>query len=123
VAEASGGAPKVVLIASGTELSVALDAREKLEASGTPARVVSLPSWYLFSQQDQSYRDEVLPPGVTARISIEAASTFGWDRWVGPKGRAVGLDHFGASAPAERLFQEFGFTVDHLFAIANSLRD
>ncbi|MGD8602771.1 MAG: transketolase [Gemmatimonadota bacterium] len=123
VAEASGGAPKVVLIASGTELSVALDAREKLEASGTPARVVSLPSWYLFSQQDQSYRDEVLPPGVTARISIEAASTFGWDRWVGPKGRAVGLDHFGASAPAERLFQEFGFTVDHLLAIATSLRD
>jgi transketolase len=121
IADASGGAPKVVLIGTGAELSVALDAREKLEGSGTPTRVVSLPSWHLFSLQEQPYRDQVLPPDVPARVSIEAASTFGWERWIGGTGRAIGLDHFAASAPAERLFEEFGFGVDHVVEVASTL--
>jgi transketolase len=112
LAEGSGGAPIAILLASGSELGVAVEARERLEAAGTPTRVVSLPSWHLFSQQDRSYRDQVLPPAITARVSIEAGSTFGWERWVGSTGRSIGLDRFGASAPAEILFEKFGFTVD-----------
>jgi transketolase len=77
-----------------------------------PTRVVSLPSWHLFSRQPRAYRDEVLPPSVARRVSIEAGSTFGWERWIGPLGHAVGLDRFGASAPAEVLFEKLGFTVD-----------
>lgn len=111
LAEASGGAPKAILIASGAELSLALDARSELESDGVPTRVVSMPSWYLFSQTDRAYRDRVLPRDVDAKVSIEAASTFGWERWVGSSGRSVGLDRFGASAPAEVLFDQFGFTV------------
>jgi transketolase len=121
IAEASGGTPSVVLIGSGAELSVALAARQKLEAAGTPTRVVSLPSWFLFSRQDLAYRDEVLPPDIDARVSVEAASSFGWERWIGIRGHAVALDHFGASAPAERLFEEFGFGVDDVVAAANKL--
>jgi len=121
IAEASSGAPRVILIASGAELGIALDAREKLEGAGTPTRVVSLPSWFLFQHQERTYRDEVLPPAVTARVSIEAGTTFGWERWVGSSGRAIGLDHFGASAPAERLFQEFGLTADHVVSAAEAL--
>ena len=118
VAEASGGSPTAILMASGAELSLALEARERLEAEGTPTRVVSLPSWYLFSQQDPKYRDEVLPPDVTARVSVEAGSSFGWERWLGGSGRAVAIDRFGASAPAEVLFEEFGFTADRVVAAA-----
>ena len=120
IAEASGGSPAVILIASGTELSVVLEARERLETSGTPTRVVSLPSWFLFSRQNQTYRDEVLPPDVTVRVSLEAGSTFGWERWNGASGRAVGLDHFGASAPAERLYAEFGLGVDDVVTAATT---
>jgi transketolase len=119
--EASGGVPRVVLIASGTELGLAVDARTVLEADGIPTRVVSLPSWFLFGQQDQAYRDAVLPPSVPARVSVEAASTFGWHRWVGDAGRAVGLDHFGASAPAEVLFDKFGFTIGNVVGIAREI--
>jgi transketolase len=121
ISEASGGAPRAILIASGTELSVALEAAERMETSGTPTRVVSLPSWYLFARQDREYRDAVLPPAVTARVSIEAGSTFGWERWTGGQGRAIGLDHFGASAPAERLFEEFGLGVNELVEAATEL--
>lgn len=110
--EASGGAPSAILIASGSELSLALDARAVLEAEGVPIRVVSMPSWNLFGQQDTAYRDQVLPPDVPARVSIEAASTFGWARWVGGGGRSIGIDHFGASAPADVLYEQFGITVD-----------
>lgn len=117
LAEASGPA-KVILIASGTELGLAVEAREVLEADGIPTRVVSLPSWFLFSAQPREYRDEVLPPAVRARVSIEAASTFGWSRWTGDMGRSVGLDHFGASAPAEILFEKFGFSVDNVVRVA-----
>jgi transketolase len=112
LAEASKGAPDVILLASGTELALALEARMRLEADGTPTRVVSLPSWYLFAQQERTYRDAVLPPSVTRRISVEAAATFGWERWIGLGGRAVGLDRFGASAPAEVLFEKLGVTAD-----------
>jgi transketolase len=121
IAEASGSKPSAILIASGSELSTALDARKKLEAAGTPTRVVSLPSWFLFSRQDQAYRNEVLPPAVTARVSIEAGSTFGWERWIGASGRAVGLDHFGASAPAETLYEKFGLGVEDVVAAARAL--
>jgi transketolase len=120
LAEASGGAPSVILLASGSELGIAVEARERLEAAGTPTRVVSLPSWYLFDRQERAYRDEVLPPSVGARVSIEAGSTFGWQRWVGSTGRSIGLDRFGASAPAEILFEKFGFTVD---AVVNAVEE
>jgi transketolase len=111
----------VILIASGSELSLAVDARERLEADGVPTRVVSLPSWYLFGEQTRAYHDEVLPPEVTTRVSVEAGSTFGWSRWLGASGHAIGLDHFGASAPAEVLFEKFGFTVDGVVARAKEL--
>jgi transketolase len=116
--EASANPPAAILIASGSELGLAVEARERLEADGVPTRVVSMPSWFLFAQQDQSYRDEVLPPSVGNRISVEAGSTFGWERWVGSAGRSIGLDHFGASAPAEVLFEKFGFTVENVVAAA-----
>ncbi|MEX0837867.1 MAG: transketolase [Gemmatimonadota bacterium] len=116
--EAAEGAPELILIASGTEVGLALEAAEALEADGTATRVVSLPSWYLFGEQDRAYRDEVLPPSVRARVSIEAGSTFGWARWVGDAGACVGLDHFGASAPAEVLFEKFGFDVANVTAVA-----
>ncbi len=118
LAEASTGTPTLILIASGTELGLAVEARIRLEAEGVPTRVVSLPSWFLFQQQDQAYVDEVLPPTVAARVSIEAGSTFGWTRWVGGSGRSIGLDRFGASAPAEVLFEKFGFTVANILEVA-----
>jgi transketolase len=121
LAEASNGAPSVVLIASGAEVAIALEARERLEWDGTPTRVVSLPSWYLFQQQDRAYRDEVLSPPVTARVSVEAATRFGWERWVGTGGASVGIDRFGASAPAEVLFEQFGFTPEAVVEAAKGL--
>ncbi len=119
--EASTGTPTLILIASGTELGLAMDARKHLEAKGVATRVVSLPSWFIFQRQSQEYRDEVLPPAISARISIEAGSTFGWERWLGGSGRSIGLDHFGASAPAEVLFEKFGFTVENVDRVATEL--
>lgn len=121
LAEASGGAPELILIASGSELHVAVDARERLEGEGVPTRVVSLPSWHLFSRQSSEYREEVLPPAVEARISVEAGATLGWERWIGLRGVAVGLDDFGASAPSEVLFQELGLTADEVVQRARAL--
>jgi len=118
LAEASGSAPEVVLIASGSEIGIALEAKDDLEAAGTPARVVSMPSWFLFAQQDESYRDHVLPPEAHARVAVEAGSTFGWARWLGDAGTAVGIDHFGASAPAETLYERFGVTTESVVAAA-----
>ncbi len=108
------GGVQAVIVATGSELSVALDAAVQLGAGGVRARVVSLPSWELFAAQPQDYRDAVLPPTVRARVSVEAATSFGWRRWLGDEGESVSLDHFGASAPAERLFSEFGFTAAHV---------
>jgi transketolase len=121
LAEAGDGEPRAILIASGSELGLALEARERLEAEGIPTRVVSLPSWWLFSSQEEFYRQLVLPPSVTARVSIEAGSTMGWDRWVGSEGTAVGLDRFGASAPAEVLYEKFGITTDAVVAEVKAL--
>ena len=121
LAEATDGGAEVTLIASGSEVGTALEARSALEADGTPTRVVSMPSWRLFEQQDQEYRDRVLPTTQPLRIGVEAGSTFGWARWVGEGGGAVGIDHFGASAPAEVLYQRFGVTAEEVVALARSL--
>ena len=121
LAEASGGRPTVIILASGTEVSLALAARVRLEAEGTATRVVSLPSWHLFAHQDAAYREQVLPKSVAARVSIEAGSTFGWERWIGSEGSAVGLDRFGASAPAEVLYERLGVTTDRVVAEASRL--
>ncbi len=110
VSEASKGTPEVILLATGSEVGVAMDAQKKLEAQGKATRVVSMPSWELFDAQPQSYKDDVLPPTVKARVSIEAALTFGWHKYVGDQGIALGLDHFGASAPENILFEKFGLT-------------
>jgi len=98
---------------------VAVDAAQLLAKEGVRVRVVSLPSWELFASQSQSYRDTVLPAAVRARVSVEAATSFGWHRWLGDAGEAVSLDHFGASAPGERLFDEFGFSAAH---VADTIR-
>ena len=113
--------PKAIVIATGSEVQVAVKAAETLNASGTPTRVVSMPSWELFAAQDKAWRDRVLPPAITARVAIEAASPFGWDRWVGARGTVIGLDHFGASAPAETLFKEFGITADAVVTAVRAL--
>ena len=120
LAEAANGTPEVILIASGSELGIILEARERLEAEGTPTRVVSLPSWYLFGRQEKDYRDSVLPPAISKKVSVEAASTFGWTRWVGASGSSLGLDHFGASAPSDILFEKFGFTVEDVVEAARN---
>jgi transketolase len=121
LAEAEGGSPDVILIASGSEVQIALQARTQLQDGGIATRVVSLPSWFLFARQDASYRDEVLPPEVTARVSVEAGATLGWARWVGSAGASVGLDHFGASAPDTVLFEKFGFTAAGVARAAGSV--
>ena len=120
LAEAEGGKPQVILIATGSEIYLCVDAYEKLKAEGIRARVVSLPSWDLFDHQDQSYRDQVLPPEVTARVSVEQAATLGWERYTGLKGRIIGMRSFGASAPLKDLQKKFGFSAD---AVAQAARD
>ncbi|HET9613775.1 MAG TPA: transketolase C-terminal domain-containing protein, partial [Candidatus Limnocylindrales bacterium] len=122
--EAGGGRdPQLILIGTGSELQLAFGAAEALEKDGIPARVVSLPCWERFELQDQAYRDSVLPPAVTARVSVEAGVSLGWDRWVGWDGAIVGLDHYGASAPAGTIFEKFGFTVDRVVAVARGVLD
>jgi transketolase len=108
------GGPEAIVIATGSEVPVALDAARLLQAEGRRVRVVSLPSWEWFEAQPQTWRDGVLPPSVTARVSVEAATTFGWSRWVTDRGNSLGLDRFGASAPGDRLFQEFGLTAQRV---------
>ena len=121
LADAPDGKPDIILIATGSELSLAADTHERLIADGIRSRVVSMPSWDVFERETQEYRDAVLPPDVTARVAIEQASTFGWERYVGRTGRVIGMHTFGASAPLKALQQEFGFTVDHVMATAKSL--
>ena len=103
--------PKLILMASGSEVDLILSAASNLAAEGVNVRVVSFPSWEIFAKQDQSYKEAVLPPNIKARISVEAGSTMGWDRWVGDKGRMIGIDKFGASAPGDQVMHEYGFTV------------
>ncbi|MCA9764095.1 MAG: transketolase [Gemmatimonadetes bacterium] len=113
--------PVAVILATGSEVSVAVAAASQLDADGIPTRVVSLPSWERFQAQDAAWRERVLPRTLTARVSIEAASTFGWHAWVGDRGAALGIDHFGASAPGERLFTEFGITPERVVAAVRAL--
>jgi transketolase len=120
LADASGG-PELILIASGSEVSLAVDAHEKLIAEGIRSRVVSMPSWDIFENQSEEYRESVLPAKVTARISIEQASTFGWERYVGPSGRMIGMKTFGASAPLKELQKKFGFEPDRILEVAKEL--
>ncbi len=117
----TAGTPDVILIATGSEVSLAVDAAKLLTAKGTKTRVVSLPCWSLFEAQDQSYRDSVLPPDVKARVSIEAGATMGWSHYVGDRGIAIGIDHFGTSAPAPVIAKEYGFTPDHIAGVAAGL--
>ncbi|MBJ6766100.1 transketolase [Myxococcaceae bacterium JPH2] len=118
LADAEGGTPEVILIGTGSEVSLCVDAYEKLKAEGVKARVVSLPSWEVFEAQSQEYQDSVLPPSVRARVAVEKASTFGWERWVGISGSVVGMRTFGASAPIKDLQKKFGFTVDNVVKTA-----
>ena len=110
----------MILIATGSEVSLAVAAHELLVAGGIRSRVVSMPSWDVFEQQSQAYRDSVLPPAVTARVAIEQASTFGWERYVGARGKVIGMQTFGASAPLKALQKEFGFEPEHVVAAARS---
>ena len=116
----SSNSPDVIIIATGSEVHIAMDAAHQLSEGGTAARVVSLPSWDLFDGQSQDYKDSVLPPNITARVSIEAASPMGWERYVGLQGRIIGLSHFGASAPIATLYEKFGLTAERVVEEANA---
>jgi transketolase len=121
LADSEGGKPQVILIATGSEVYLCIDAYEKLKTEGIRARVVSIPSWDLFDHQDQSYRDQVLPPEITARLAVEQASVLGWAQYVGAKGRVIGMRTFGASAPLKDLQKKFGFTVEAVIQAAREL--
>ena len=121
LADAEGGKPQVILMATGSEVYLCIDAYEKLRAEGIRARVVSMPSWDLFERQDQGYRDAVLPPDVTARVAVEMASTLGWVQYAGAKGRIIGMHSFGASGPLKDLQKKFGFTSDAVLQAAREL--
>jgi len=118
LADCPGGNPEVIIIASGSEVSLAVEAHEKLLSEGIRSRVVSMPSWEIFEHQSRAYRDSVLPPNVKARVAVEQASTFGWERYVGASGQVVGMNTFGASAPLKELQRKFGFEPDHVIAAA-----
>ncbi|MGF1538655.1 MAG: transketolase [Elainellaceae cyanobacterium] len=115
------GVPDIILIGTGSELSLCVEAAKQLREGGTKVRVVSLPSWELFDAQDEDYRESVLPKDITKRLSVEAGSTFGWCRYVGSAGASIGIDHFGASAPGKICMEQFGFTVDNVLAKAKAL--
>jgi len=121
LADAPGEKPELILIASGSEVSLCVDAHEELLAEGIRSRVVSMPSWDIFERQTQAYRDRVLPPDLTARVAVEQASTFGWERYVGLSGRIVGMKTFGASAPLKELQRKFGFEPQRVTEIAREL--
>jgi transketolase len=121
LADAPGGNPELILIASGSEVSLAVEAYEQLIKDGVRARVVSMPSWDIFECQTLEYRNSVLPPAVKARVAVEQASTFGWERYVGEKGRVIGMHTFGASAPLKELQKKFGFVPDQVVAVAKEV--
>jgi transketolase len=120
LADAPNKDPEVILIGTGSEVSLCLQAYEQLTKEGLRARVVSMPSWALFDDQDKSYRESVLPPSVKARVSVEQASDFGWAKYTGSEGAHVGMESFGASAPLKQLQKKFGFNVEHVVAAAKS---
>jgi transketolase len=121
LADAEGGKPDVILIGTGSEVSICVEAYEKLKAEGVKARAVSMPSWELFERQDPAYREQVLPAAVTRRVAVEAAERFGWERYLGPTGRFVGMSGYGASAPSPALYKHFGIDADHVVAQAREL--
>jgi transketolase len=121
LADAPGGRPEIILIATGSELSLAVQAHETLVGEGICSRVVSMPSWDIFEEQAADYRDSVLPPTVRTRVAIEQASTFGWERYVGQEGRVIGMHTFGASAPLKELQRKFGFEPERVVAIAKEV--
>ena len=121
LADPPDGDPELILIATGSEVALAVQAHDELAADGVRARVVSLPSWHLFDQQPREFRDGVLPPEITARVSIEEASTLGWDRYVGPEGAMIGMHTFGSSAPLKDVTEEFGFTPERVAETAKGL--
>ena len=121
LADADGGTPDAILIATGSEVSLAITARAELAAGGIRARVVSMPCWETFAEQDPAYRDAVLPPAVTARVALEAGVTFGWERWIGDHGAAIGIDRYGASAPGEVVLRELGFTPAHVAEVTRGV--
>ena len=118
LADASDGQPEVILIGTGSEVGLCIEAYEQLQADGIKARVVSMPSWELFERQSPSYRESVLPPHVTARVAVEQGSTLGWERYVGSRGTMIGMETFGASAPLKALLEKFGFTPDRIVTAA-----
>ena len=118
IADAPDNDPDVILIATGSEVVLAVEAHEKLIAEGIRSRVVSMPSWEIFEQQSEEYQDSVLPPKVKARVAVEQASTLGWERYVGRSGQVIGMKTFGASAPLKELQRKFGFEPDHIVAAA-----
>jgi transketolase len=121
-ADGTNGQPDLILIATGSEVHVAVDAAKQLDEQGTHARVVSMPCWELFEAEPREYRDEVLPPEVKARLSVEAGIALGWKKWVGDEGDSISIEHFGASAPGEIVLKEFGYTADNVVARALALR-
>ena len=121
LADAPGGDPEVLLLGTGSEVSLCLSAHEQLEKAGIRSRVVSMPSWELFDDQPVEYKDAVLPPSVTARVAVEQASTLGWERYVGSRGRVIGMKTFGASAPLKELQRKFGFEPDRVAAVAREV--
>jgi transketolase len=118
LADAQSGKPTVILIGTGSEVALCAGAYDTLKQEGVAARVVSMPSWELFEQQDQAYRDSVLPPEITARVSVEEGSVIGWDRYVGMDGATIGMHTFGSSAPMKDLMTKFGFTPEKVVAAA-----
>jgi transketolase len=118
LAQNAGARADVLLLATGSEVSLCVEAFDQLAKEGIQARVISMPSWELFEKQDRAYRDSVLPPDVKARVSVEMAATFGWERYVGPAGHSIGMHSFGASAPIKALLKHFGFTVENIVAAA-----
>jgi transketolase len=120
LADADGGRPRVILLATGSEVSLCVEAHEQLKKDGVQARVVSMPSWELFERQNKEYREQVLPAAVTARVAVEQGSTLGWSKYVGVNGAVIGLKRFGASAPFQHLQKKFGFTVENIVAAAKA---
>jgi transketolase len=123
LADPPGGNPELILIATGSEVAVAVDAHEQLMGQSIHSRVVSMPSWDIFEQQPKEYRDSVLPPNIRARIAIEQASTIGWDRYVGESGCVIGMHTFGASAPLKELQKKFGFEPSRIVEVATAMLD
>ena len=121
MADSPGGPPEVILIGSGSEVSLVVQAHEALTAEGVRSRVVSMPSWDIFEHQPRAYQESVLPPQVKARVAVEQGSILGWDRYVGPAGQVIGMKIFGASAPLKELQRKFGFEPERVVAAAKEV--